>query len=92
MRQKNNLKTHFYPPSSFIDFYWYKNKDDFVIKLFYHKKGAFLYMLKVFIQQRVQNFVVITYDFIKNHMPFSDGEFVGIHILKVLASKQSGNY
>lgn len=37
-------------------------------------------MLKVFIQQRVQNFVVITYDFIKNHMPFSDGEFVKVYI------------
>ncbi|WP_039765147.1 MULTISPECIES: DnaD domain protein [unclassified Caldicellulosiruptor] len=37
-------------------------------------------MLKVFIQQKVQNFVVITYDFIKNHMPFSDGEFVKVYI------------
>ncbi|WAM34436.1 DnaD domain protein [Caldicellulosiruptor morganii] len=36
--------------------------------------------MKLFFQQKVQNFVVITHDFIKNHMPFSDGEFVKVYI------------
>jgi len=51
-----------------------------VIKLLYHKKGAILYMGKLFILPKQQNFVLIGYDFIKNHMPFSDGEFVKVYI------------
>jgi len=37
-------------------------------------------MGKLFILPKQQNFVLIGYDFIKNHMPFSDGEFVKVYI------------
>ncbi|ADQ05269.1 primosome, DnaD subunit [Caldicellulosiruptor owensensis OL] len=37
-------------------------------------------MGKLFLAPKQQNFVLIGYDFIKNHMPFSDGEFVKVYI------------
>lgn len=37
-------------------------------------------MLKLFIQPKNQSYIVLSYDFIKNHMPFSDGEFVKVYI------------